>query len=359
MGGQTMGEGMRNYAKTLEDLDLREPVRSGPSCFSSAHQPPLHQPTQRRLPGRDASGRWTGEVHEGEKTVDMALQPPVVPRREPQIAVAPIRTPPCVGSKPVGPWDGVGIAEPAVQEGVVSKWLHESGYGFLTRQDGGKDLFVHRTEIRDARSAVHQAAGLVVGKKVMYKEIVKEGRPRAADVHGPGVSLDGRGVVSGIARQGPGAAAEQQPTADAVQALLLQQQLFQQLLQSQQPLPGQQLMQQQLLQQQLQQQQLLPGQQLLAGAPPVQPEQPPGAVDLTEMLRQLHLHQGTPEWAGGPPVSRGSDPLLAEMAHDVPGPMLPSVLPGLLVPGSVDAAQYAPGALRDAGGAIAPMVSSG
>ena len=76
------------------------------------------------------------------------------------------------------------IAEIAQGEIVVStgtvKWFHANrGYGFIVQDDGGDDLFVHRSDIK----AEGGAASLEEGQKVEY-EIGQglKGRPCATNV---------------------------------------------------------------------------------------------------------------------------------------------------------------------------------
>jgi len=52
-----------------------------------------------------------------------------------------------------------------MSKGTV-KWFNENkGYGFITPEDGGKDLFVHHSEIKSSRGR----ANLVDGQTVEYE----------------------------------------------------------------------------------------------------------------------------------------------------------------------------------------------
>ena len=63
------------------------------------------------------------------------------------------------------------------KKGTV-KWFNDSkGYGFLTPSDGGKDLFVHMSEIK-----MEGFKTLKEGQKVDYEEGVSEKGPCATNV---------------------------------------------------------------------------------------------------------------------------------------------------------------------------------
>jgi len=63
------------------------------------------------------------------------------------------------------------------KEGTV-KWFNDSkGYGFLTPNDGGKDLFVHMSEIK-----MDGFKTLKEGQKVNYEEGVSDKGPCATNV---------------------------------------------------------------------------------------------------------------------------------------------------------------------------------
>jgi CspA family cold shock protein len=61
--------------------------------------------------------------------------------------------------------------------GVVSKFMSEKGYGFITPDDGGKDIFVHNTDIK-----IEGANTLTPGQKVKF-DIAQEAKgPKASNV---------------------------------------------------------------------------------------------------------------------------------------------------------------------------------
>lgn len=73
-------------------------------------------------------------------------------------------------SKPVGP----------KLTGQIKFFNEEKGYGFILPQDGGKDVFLHRTKLpRDL-----QAGSIREGQPVRYRtEIGRDGKgPQAVDV---------------------------------------------------------------------------------------------------------------------------------------------------------------------------------
>ena len=47
--------------------------------------------------------------------------------------------------------------------GVVKRWEHDRGFGFIKRDDGGKDVFVHATALE--RAGIR---GLAEGQKVTF-----------------------------------------------------------------------------------------------------------------------------------------------------------------------------------------------
>ena len=64
-----------------------------------------------------------------------------------------------------------------VKEGIV-KWFNDSkGYGFLTPSNGGKDLFVHMSEIK-----MEGFKTLKEGQKVNFEEGVSDKGPCAINV---------------------------------------------------------------------------------------------------------------------------------------------------------------------------------
>jgi len=65
----------------------------------------------------------------------------------------------------------------AVSEGVVKWFLAEKGFGFITPDDGGKDCFVHHSEIRtDGYRA------LAEGQRVSFESENGPKGPRAVSV---------------------------------------------------------------------------------------------------------------------------------------------------------------------------------
>ena len=64
-----------------------------------------------------------------------------------------------------------------VKKGTV-KWFNDSkGYGFLTPSDGGKDLFVHKSEIK-----MDGFKTLKEGQEVDFEEGVSDKGPCATNV---------------------------------------------------------------------------------------------------------------------------------------------------------------------------------
>ncbi|KAL9138832.1 cold shock domain [Amphidinium carterae] len=62
--------------------------------------------------------------------------------------------------------------------GVVKKWNEEKGFGFISPENGGDDLFAHRTALMD------DLKSLVEGDKVEFDERYDErkGKTRAENV---------------------------------------------------------------------------------------------------------------------------------------------------------------------------------
>lgn len=61
--------------------------------------------------------------------------------------------------------------------GTVSKFADEKGFGFITPDAGGKDVFVHHTDIlMDGRKT------LVVGQRVNFELAHEEKGPKARNV---------------------------------------------------------------------------------------------------------------------------------------------------------------------------------
>jgi CspA family cold shock protein len=59
--------------------------------------------------------------------------------------------------------------------GTVKWFSDEKGYGFITPDDGGKDLFVHQ-------SAINGGYSLAEGSKVSYEAEEGDKGPRAVNV---------------------------------------------------------------------------------------------------------------------------------------------------------------------------------
>ena len=66
----------------------------------------------------------------------------------------------------------------STEKKATVKWFNDSkGYGFLTPSDGGKDLFVHMSEIK-----MEGFKTLKEGQEVDYKEGVSDKGPCATNV---------------------------------------------------------------------------------------------------------------------------------------------------------------------------------
>lgn len=65
----------------------------------------------------------------------------------------------------------------AVAEGVVKWFSAEKGYGFITPDDGGRDLFVHHTQIK-----MDGYRNLEQGQRVTFESAEGERGPQAVDV---------------------------------------------------------------------------------------------------------------------------------------------------------------------------------
>ena len=61
--------------------------------------------------------------------------------------------------------------------GVVSKFMSEKGYGFITPDDGGKDIFVHNSDIK-----IEGSKTLSPGQKVKYDVAMEAKGPKASNV---------------------------------------------------------------------------------------------------------------------------------------------------------------------------------
>lgn len=61
--------------------------------------------------------------------------------------------------------------------GIVSKFMDNKGFGFITPDDGGKDVFVHHSDIR-----MDGYKSLQPGQRVQF-EVTQEARgPKASNV---------------------------------------------------------------------------------------------------------------------------------------------------------------------------------
>lgn len=70
------------------------------------------------------------------------------------------------------------------QRGVLRSWNDDKGFGFITPQQGGEDVFVHISVMRgDQRPQVGQPVLFIAGKD-------ERGRLRAEHMRGEGLSLD-------------------------------------------------------------------------------------------------------------------------------------------------------------------------
>jgi CspA family cold shock protein len=64
-----------------------------------------------------------------------------------------------------------------VPEGLVKWFSAEKGYGFITPGDGGRDLFVHHTQIQ-----MNGYRSLEQGQKVLFEPQDGDRGPQAVDV---------------------------------------------------------------------------------------------------------------------------------------------------------------------------------
>ncbi len=62
-------------------------------------------------------------------------------------------------------------------EGTVAKFFDQKGYGFITPDDGGKDLFVHFSEIK-----MDGFVTLSPGQRVEFDVVNEEKGPKASNV---------------------------------------------------------------------------------------------------------------------------------------------------------------------------------
>jgi CspA family cold shock protein len=62
--------------------------------------------------------------------------------------------------------------------GIVKWFSNDKGYGFITQDDGGSDVFVHHSAIRG-----HGRTSLAEGARVEYEIEQGPRGPQARDVH--------------------------------------------------------------------------------------------------------------------------------------------------------------------------------
>eukprot|EP01062_Namystynia_karyoxenos_P001642 TRINITY_DN10563_c0_g1_i1.p1 TRINITY_DN10563_c0_g1~~TRINITY_DN10563_c0_g1_i1.p1 ORF type:complete len:304 (+),score=113.95 TRINITY_DN10563_c0_g1_i1:72-914(+) len=85
--------------------------------------------------------------------------------------------------------------EARVVTGRVAKWLPEKGFGWITRDDTGSDIFCHHSEVAQAAGG----RGLLVGEPVQFMVRDREGREAAY-----GITALGGGPVIGMQGGGKG-----------------------------------------------------------------------------------------------------------------------------------------------------------
>jgi CspA family cold shock protein len=61
--------------------------------------------------------------------------------------------------------------------GVVSKFIEEKGFGFITPDEGGKDIFVHHTDIK-----MEGFKSLTPGQRVKFDVAHEAKGPKASNV---------------------------------------------------------------------------------------------------------------------------------------------------------------------------------
>lgn len=61
--------------------------------------------------------------------------------------------------------------------GIVAKFFDQKGYGFITPDDGGKDLFVHFSEVQ-----MDGYVTLSPGQRVEFDLVEEEKGPKATNV---------------------------------------------------------------------------------------------------------------------------------------------------------------------------------
>ena len=72
---------------------------------------------------------------------------------------------------------------PSMDTGVVRKWIEERGFGFITPNNGGEDLFIHANDIGGGIRSLEE------GEEVEFDVDHNDGRSRAVNVTGPAGSL--------------------------------------------------------------------------------------------------------------------------------------------------------------------------
>jgi len=60
-------------------------------------------------------------------------------------------------------------------KGTVKRWMTRGGYGFITPDDGGKDVFVHNSDLQGRSS-------LTEGERVEFEVKSTYRGPRAANI---------------------------------------------------------------------------------------------------------------------------------------------------------------------------------
>mmetsp|Transcript_9839 Transcript_9839/g.17380 ORF Transcript_9839/g.17380 Transcript_9839/m.17380 type:complete len:191 (-) Transcript_9839:992-1564(-) len=69
---------------------------------------------------------------------------------------------------------------PAMETGIVQKWIEYRGFGFIKPSSGGEDLFVHAREIQGENRSLSE------GEEVEFNISQEQGRNMAVNVTGPG-----------------------------------------------------------------------------------------------------------------------------------------------------------------------------
>jgi len=66
---------------------------------------------------------------------------------------------------------------PHMANGIVSKFMDEKGFGFITPEDGGKDVFVHHSDIH-----MDGFKSLSPGQRVTFDLAQEAKGPKASNV---------------------------------------------------------------------------------------------------------------------------------------------------------------------------------